>query len=193
MSLVRLLTTGKCLVGLRESANRYRLTSQRLLPKFESKKNPFGGSFQGGAGGAEWQSKPAGTGTEPDSEREGHAAAPAAVPSLVAAPAPVREGLAAWTWLWLTAARGRLFGRRRGPVVAATPLRPPGRMFQGELSLETVKVVRNDLSDSDVEIAAPKTSAPASRAGAGPVGQGEGPVQAPWARVASRLFGAAKH
>src|SRR5467141_2933232 len=41
MSLVRLLTTGKSLVGMQDNLSRYRLTKQRLLPKFNSKKNPF--------------------------------------------------------------------------------------------------------------------------------------------------------
>src|SRR5713226_5980902 len=41
MSLLRLLTTGKSLVGLRNSDSRYQVTRQRWLPKFGSKKNPF--------------------------------------------------------------------------------------------------------------------------------------------------------
>src|SRR5260370_38120811 len=41
MSLVRLLTTGKSLVGMQDNLSRYRLTKQRLLPKFGSGKNPF--------------------------------------------------------------------------------------------------------------------------------------------------------
>src|SRR5258708_22903170 len=41
MSLVRLLTTGKSLVGMQDNLSRYRLTKHRLLPKFGSKKNPF--------------------------------------------------------------------------------------------------------------------------------------------------------
>jgi hypothetical protein len=41
MSLLRLLSTGKSLVGLTDNPHRYRLTQQRLLPCFGSKKNPF--------------------------------------------------------------------------------------------------------------------------------------------------------
>ncbi len=41
MSLLRLLRAGKSLVDNQDSVGRYRLTSQRLLPKFGSKKNPF--------------------------------------------------------------------------------------------------------------------------------------------------------
>ena len=41
MSLLRLLTTGKSLVGVRDTESRYRVTSQRLLPQFGSARNPF--------------------------------------------------------------------------------------------------------------------------------------------------------
>jgi hypothetical protein len=43
MSLLRLLTTGKSLAGVKDSERRYRLTSQRLLPHFGSPNNPFTG------------------------------------------------------------------------------------------------------------------------------------------------------
>ena len=63
---------------------------------------------------------------------------------------------------------------------------------QGELALETVKVVRNDLSDSDLEVV------PAVLAVPEPPPK---PVAAPeahavegsnWGRITSRLFGAGK-
>lgn len=41
MSMVRLLTAGKCLVGLKDSTARYRMANAKSLPKFESNKNPF--------------------------------------------------------------------------------------------------------------------------------------------------------
>src|SRR5437660_220499 len=41
MSLARLLTSGKSLVGLKNSTSRYRMNSKGLLPKFGSDKNPF--------------------------------------------------------------------------------------------------------------------------------------------------------
>jgi hypothetical protein len=44
MSLMRLLTSGKTLVGLQEARPRYRMTDPRALPKFGSGKNPFRGS-----------------------------------------------------------------------------------------------------------------------------------------------------
>ena len=41
MSLLRLLTSGKTLIGLKRSEGRYRLPGGRVLPSFGSKKNPF--------------------------------------------------------------------------------------------------------------------------------------------------------
>src|ERR1035437_5314703 len=46
MSLVRLLTAGKCLVGLRDGDSPYRFTSQRFLPQFGPARNPFTGREQ---------------------------------------------------------------------------------------------------------------------------------------------------
>lgn len=53
---------------------------------------------------------------------------------------------------------------------------------QAELSLDTVKVLRNDLSDVDVEVVPLK-----SRSG-GAVGPGEVSPQKPWSFFAERLF-----
>ncbi len=41
MSLLQLLTAGKSLMGLSKASSRFEVTKQRLLPKFESGKNPF--------------------------------------------------------------------------------------------------------------------------------------------------------
>jgi hypothetical protein len=41
MSLLRLLSAGKSLVGIQTAETRYRLTEHRMLPKFGGKKNPF--------------------------------------------------------------------------------------------------------------------------------------------------------
>src|SRR5207249_4653040 len=41
MSLMRLLTTGKTLVDLKNSTGRYHMPGKYLLPKFGAAKNPF--------------------------------------------------------------------------------------------------------------------------------------------------------
>ncbi len=41
MSLLRLLSAGKSLMGVKDADSPYRMTTQNLLPKFGSAKNPF--------------------------------------------------------------------------------------------------------------------------------------------------------
>ena len=41
MSLLRLLATGKSLIGVKDTDSPYRMTTQNLLPKFPLAKNPF--------------------------------------------------------------------------------------------------------------------------------------------------------
>jgi hypothetical protein len=49
--------------------------------------------------------------------------------------------------------------RRKRPVPFASSVAPlPGRAMQGELSLENVRVVRNDLTDTDYEVVCSETA-----------------------------------
>jgi hypothetical protein len=66
-------------------------------------------------------------------------------------------------------------------------------MVQGELSLDGVKVVRNDLSDTDLEIVPAKPSVPAITET--PVKSNAekcAPVETAWGRMTGRIFGADK-
>ncbi len=56
------------------------------------------------------------------------------------------------------------------------PVRPTRSLRQGELSLDTVRVVRNDLSDSDLEFVQPRPQSPADRQ-AGPARTRAGSVE----------------
>ncbi len=134
MSLLRLLTAGKSLVGMEDPAPRYRVTRQRLLPKFGSRKNPFRGASQPGP-------------VQP-------------------APAPARargwrrillgideraERLAESAGRWKVKLDSMLptWGKKAArPAIARFAKLP----VQEELSLERIRVVRNDLSDADLEI-----------------------------------------
>ena len=136
MSLLRLLSTGKSLVGLEESNPRYRMGDPRSLPKFGST-NPF------------QTKKPS---TQPEQP-----ATPAATPVPASTPA---KKCAAGTTASKAAASIRagwwarlrsLWGKRRRTSAPAQLSRPA---IQGELSLDRVKVMRNDLSDADLEVVA---------------------------------------
>ncbi len=145
MDLLRLLAEGRSLMGLKKPRGRFEVTGKRLLPKFEASKNPFRATAL------------------PQSKAEERA--PQAKPPEVPAPSAIE-----------TPAKGKsVFGA--APVVHATSLAPSRRTqpwwrqavekcrrawpiksrdrqarkapVQPELSLELVRVVRNDLSDSD--------------------------------------------
>jgi len=91
--------------------------------------------------------------------------------------------------------------RSRATRKLATP-RPAKAMVQAEMSLEKVRVVRNDLSDSDVEIVMAKATQPvktlkaenpepSTTAGLIPTPRNLGTPRL--ANLAGRLFGAGKH
>lgn len=168
MSLLRLLTAGKSLVGLKKSETRYHLPGNRALPKFGSKKNPFratalpeqsepvrepesgakgipSGSAneeraqdppEALAGAEEKQSATGVTGAaNNDSDRDCRG------PGKPLERDERRSSPVKALLLW-----GRAKKAKRAGAVSGRPL------VQAELSLDSVKVVRNDLSESDLEI-----------------------------------------
>jgi hypothetical protein len=193
MSLLQLMSTGRSWKGFTDGEPRYEVTHQKLLPKFNSKKNPFRATAQ-------------------------PAAAPATVAQAAAAK-PVSHpagGSKLRGWLArMTAKLGSLFARPPKPVKAAIPAFPKTSL-QGELSLDHVKVMRNDLSDTDLEIVTLQPKAPTVSAGQdklrleplSPDASGRfrlGLQRAVWTmpgrravgtafiRVSTRFFGAGKH
>ena len=197
MSLLRLLTAGKSLVGSQNPQSRYHLSRRPALPRFGGKQNPFRATTLPEAAQSAAPA-PMVQPTEPaqvlalartENCSMPLAQAPEAAATNVAGSAPGSEPIASSarpgfgigalaryagkfkSWLAL--------GRR--PAGGRTRPRLAKPMVQCELSLERVRVVRNDLSDSDVEIVA--RSAPAAEA----VEKAPGGA---WERVAERLFGA---
>jgi hypothetical protein len=175
MSLLRLLAAGRSLVSVRDTESRYRLTSQRLLPHFGPTRNPFD---------APGRSELPVAGTTRSAADSGEASPQAGVCN------PARR-------LWLKAAGlltawsqelsvlvARPFGKAAKPAIPQLP-KPP---VQGELSLDRVKVVRNDLSDADLEVVTARTKpAPASLAG-----KAADRAERAWGRVTGKRFPAGK-
>lgn len=170
MSLLRLLTTGKSLVGVTEAEGRYRLTSQRLLPHFGATKGPFSASGK---------ADPASTGGGAQPLPQASHKAPAEGCS---EPSPAVSGRSRQNVI--QGLRRRIAGHLSGWAISASRIlrRPqaqwtapalpnlPKQSLQGELSLDRIKVVRNDLSDADLEVVQvrrPAASARALRANAG--------------------------
>ena len=155
MSLVRLLTSGKSLVGLTEPPHRYRMRSKNPLPKLSN--NPF-------------SERPVSTGTKTAAEIEAeNLKETRRLPDIVI-PEPLTPNARMRT-RW-TAARefiGRLAQklvpwRMKPAPKAVLPIAKPEKVaVQGELSLDNIKVVRNDLSESDVELAPVQPAKPATK------------------------------
>ena len=208
MSLLRLLTTGKSLVGLKDTDSRYRLTSQRLLPQFGRARNPFTSGENSASAQAEVRSAedPGANGvSEARLGIQSSCGKPAvglpsafngrAVPTsangqgLMAALRPrVVSLLSGWR-----AKVGGLFGRPRGKTAKPAIPQFTKQAVQGELSLDKIKVVRNDLSDADLEVVPAKQPvAPASAAPGARTEEGARFGQGSWRRVTTRMFGAGK-
>jgi hypothetical protein len=174
MSLIRLLTTGRSLVNIRDGDSRYQVTSQRLLPHFGARENPFRSS-----GKAE---------PTPTARCSPQAHTPkVAPPAMRATPALGGEPKAApkhrladrtasvssklrsliavlrrWTATILDGCKAklaRLFARRRSKAAKSAIPRFDKPPVQTELSLDKIKVLRNDLSDADLEVVPAKAPA----------------------------------
>jgi len=195
MSLLQLLTTGKSLVGLQDEGTRYRVTQQRLLPRFGPARNPFCAAVTAHS-------------ASPEVRRVG-AAAPAPswqqAPRVVATPPPVppassgrghvksglRSAAIALRDKWSGKLGAMLSRPGVKPLKAAAP--GPARVaVQGELALDRITVVRNDLSDADLEVVPAKPIAvQQSMVSARPAQSAGGSGSAAWGRV-SAIFRADK-
>jgi hypothetical protein len=166
MRLVRLLVAGKSMVGLKDEESPYRVTQQRLLPKFGFEKRPPGSSR--------------GRASLPETAR----VSAGSVPALAAAPRPRPSRSLAGKFAELFAWNK---SKASPAVIAPVPLR---HAIQGELRLDRVKVVRNDLSDADLEIVRLRPAAPSKAAAAVAAAAVKASPSSPaWGRVTLRLFG----
>jgi hypothetical protein len=209
MSFIRLLSAGRSFVGLDDNANRYRMASAGILPKFGSPRNPFEPSLkselgarspgaalrppapkaeEGGAAESEKDVEPETTPTASPAAQEGQSKGadsalgnPGILPvkaptvpgdkvgqkSQPGTPAPTARTSASpggrgGSWF------GKLWGKVTKPVrkPAGQPPRPASAQdvkppVQTELSLDLVRVVRNDLSDADIEVVPQASRRPA--------------------------------
>lgn len=172
MSFGRLLAAGRSLIGLRNGESRYRENKQARLPKFISPKNPFAPA-----------EKHSGPTVAVETARPVAPATPAAEkPATLNAQPPVSAQRANW----LGGLRGKLnpFGSR-----GSTAKDGAGAARQGELALERVKVMRNDLSDAECKVGQPQPKwVPGLPVMSMTMGKFE-PVGAAWNRLAAKFIG----
>lgn len=217
MSLGKLLNAGRSLVGLHNSGARYQLRTG-ALPKFKSRKNPFAASGESSSEAAE-QLTPAEMAAAslkdtqrlplliPKPEAGGESFQPAQPEQPMPPAAPPKGG----TPNAPVAVPGTVNGwlKRLNPLVwweNRKPAEPKSAIprfnkapVQGELSLDNIRVVRNDLSDADVEVVpmkarpakTPLTAAPtASGAAAAAMAIPElPPATNAWEFLGERLLG----
>jgi hypothetical protein len=190
MSLGRLLAAGKSLVGVHDNESRYRMGKQGALPKFGSPKNPFA-SPAGPTAGNDAAPRPS-----PEESAAAHLKEtqklPATAPvrgavklaSLIPPGRPVRAIASEW------AARLSPMRFRAGDklVLKPGPVRLSNAPVQGELSLDKVKVVRNDLTDADLEVVRVRPALPKGEPLLPAVAGGA--AESPWVRFATRILGA---
>lgn len=190
MSLGRLLAAGKSLVGGQEAVSRYRMREHFRLPKFVSPTNPFL---------SEATSKPseanarvaavAGPGPIPPNPSPTSEVAPKPTRRVAGLGRAVRK-LTDWTG-WANPFSRR--NQRAGPVRSAVSSVRDAAV-QGELRLDAVRVVRNDLSDADLEVVAkPNSAAPDSNADPMLVPSERAPKAAVWRRLAARVLARDEH
>jgi hypothetical protein len=216
MRLFRLLAAGKTLVGLEGSGSRYQVTRQRMLPSFGSKKNPFRATVrpEPPAPAAGLSGPATEDGRDLKLEVQGAKRAGFVTAVFLGGETRVPEcepvGQGGKNPKALEVPRGGVqkgvseTGNFRSKLSGLFPWRRPEKaklamppsaeaMVQAELSLKSVKVVRNDLSDTDLEIVQGKSSrAPASGARVAQRVTNRSGAESAWDRVAGRLFGAGK-
>ena len=176
MSLGRLLATGRSLVGLRNGESRYRESKQVRLPKFISPKNPFASS-------------------DDNSELQVTVATPVTVSATACSVAatPAKRGpsllVRAGAWFGSLSTKVNPFRGRKERASAAGLQPAEAKPKQGELTLERVRVLRNDLSDADGAKAKTNVGAkPGIPVVAATLGKLE-PVGAAWDRLATKFTG----
>jgi hypothetical protein len=177
MKLGTLLAAGKSLALGRRGESPYRANKQFYLPKFSSPKNPF--------------TAPAETATENTEAVPAGKKVAAKTQKLPALPVAANDPAAAVkkpagpfkkpgrSLKWMS----RLNPFASGSAFAAAGGKNAKIPMQAELSLDAVKVLRNDLSDVDVEVV-PLKSRPAKDA---PVPDRE-PEKKTWGLLGARLL-----
>jgi len=141
MKLMRFLAAGRTLVGIKTDSGRYKVSGKHLLPAFGAgRRNPFG--------------------SRPEPTAKPVAASAIAQPATPTPVVPESVSSSEPSWLSVTIGSGVEATRRAFSKILSFPRKaksPPVPRFpkapvQCELSLDRVRVVRNDLSDADLEV-----------------------------------------
>jgi hypothetical protein len=186
MKLGALLAAGKSLALGRRGESPYRANKQVYLPKFSSPKNPFVQTAETGTGAETAGTVAENTDAAPAKNKVAMktqklpalpfaASQRAATVEKEVMPHQRPRGSSKWMSRLNPFAAGSAFPAARGKN---------GKIpVQAELSLDAVKVLRNDLSDVDVEVVPLKSRPPDDGCAPGP-----GPVKSTWGLLGERLL-----
>ena len=184
MSLGRLLTAGKSLIGGQDGTSRYRLNKKMGLPKFVSPRNPFATEINAEAPpprpAAPEQNQSAPMAHEVRAVAEGSSKRASLVARLALATRYAAE------WLGQANPLAR-FANSAAAKKSAIPCFTNAPV-QSELSLDKVRVVRNDLSEADFEVVRPAATKPVLP-GMALTAEKLQPVGAAWHRLTTKFFG----
>lgn len=150
---MQLLAVGRTLNGIRDESHRYRdITGKNLLPKFGAPNSQEMSGPKGQSSAVQAVPTSATARTPPDGKAVPLARVRACAEPAEATAKPKGSSLAAF----VHGQRGRWFVAKSLMAKSADPSRPPAdgsaSFLQGKMSLDNVKVVRNDLSDADLEV-----------------------------------------
>lgn len=183
MGLSKLLAVGRSVRSVTRQSGRYKMTQQNLLPTFGGTKGAEASPVEEAPPTTQAAPKPAAV--EPAKTK----------PAPETTSAPRSEPGAAKAAEFLEATKKlRPFGGGgwfKNPFARTSGPTPEKRPVQTELSLDTVRPVRNDLSDSEVELGRPREATPPEPVK--PLMAAPAPPAAAagdwWQRLKTRLFG----
>ena len=171
MKLLRLLSAGRSLVGLKDAGNRYRPSDKGALPVFRPVQHSFRKTASSKGSAAAYETKVAPSTAPAESsafELPAQQGQKQNFPDAVSPPAITQQRSVESDGQRVGCERPSLAGGGNGEIAKAgwfrcwpfhkrktsgiPPLPKKPVPLQGELSLDNVKVVRNDLRDSDLDL-----------------------------------------
>ena len=196
MSLVRLLEIGRSLNAIKDTQSRYRMQRQNLLPKFGMAGSATGfhsvaaNAPTNGAGINHPLRSPVilGASNGEEAEFKWRKALKTFLGPFERIVGFFAKVLTLFNWLAVTTSVFRLMARKQRTSIASDS-KPVKAQFQAELSLDNVTVIRNDLSDADLQVV-PIQKASKSLVDNQPakLTAARGRVYAYWERLTSRFF-----
>jgi hypothetical protein len=181
MSLMQLLTVGRSFGSVEDRPSPYRMIQENLLPKFgpadrsEMKQPPVETSVAAAPGDLGVRAGWADASKRSETKMNAIEIQVQAAPGASSALPPEAYPLGRWTTM-------------RNPFHRRTASQKSPRLVQGELSLDAVRPVRNDLNESDLEVIPARVAEPGVSDEPVSTEETEGATGFLWNRLRARLL-----